>query len=97
MTRKAADKIRAGLEDALAYAEGDKKRGAAHRIKLHDVDAAIVRRKTKLSQSQFAARIGVSVATLKNWEQGHRKPSGPARVLLNMLERNPRLVEETLR
>jgi putative transcriptional regulator len=33
---------------------------------------------------------------LRNWEQGHRKPQGPARVLLALLDRNPRIVEETL-
>jgi putative transcriptional regulator len=38
----------------------------------------------------------VSVATLRNWEQGHRSPTGPARVLLALLDRNPRIVEETL-
>jgi DNA-binding transcriptional regulator YiaG len=41
-------------------------------------------------------RIGVSAATLRNWEQGRRKPEGPARILLALLERNPRIVEETL-
>jgi putative transcriptional regulator len=38
----------------------------------------------------------VSAATLKNWEQGHRKPTGPSLVLLAMLNANPKIVEETL-
>jgi len=38
----------------------------------------------------------VTLSTLRNWEQGHRSPEGPARVLLAMLERNPHVVEETL-
>jgi putative transcriptional regulator len=60
------------------------------------IDVAAIRRKTGLSQPAFAAQIGVPVATIRNWEQGHRSPQGPARVLLALLERNPRIVEETL-
>jgi putative transcriptional regulator len=50
----------------------------------------------RLTQSAFSRRIGVSTATLRNWEQGRRAPDGPARVLLAMLDRNPHVVEETL-
>jgi putative transcriptional regulator len=60
------------------------------------VDVAAIRARTGLSQPASAKRIGVPVATLRNWEQGHRKPQGPARVLLALLDRNPRIVEETL-
>jgi putative transcriptional regulator len=60
------------------------------------IDVAAIRRKTGLSQPAFASRIGVPVATLRNWEQGHRSPQGPARVLLALLDRNPKIVEETL-
>ena len=55
-----------------------------------------VRRKLKLSQREFAQVIGVSVATLRNWEQGRRKPDGPARALLRVAARNPRAVAEAL-
>jgi putative transcriptional regulator len=51
---------------------------------------------TGLSQAAFALRIGVPVATIRNWEQGQRSPQGPARILLALLERNPRIVEEIL-
>ena len=61
-----------------------------------EVDVAAIRKATDLSQDVFASRIGVAVGTLRNWEQGRRRPEGPARVLLALLERNPRLVEETL-
>jgi len=61
------------------------------------IDVRAIRSRTGLSQAAFALRIGVSVATLRNWEQDHRSPTGPARVLLAMLDRNPRIVEETLR
>jgi putative transcriptional regulator len=55
-----------------------------------------VRAKLKASQPEFALMIGVSVATLRNWEQGRRKPDGPALALLRVAARNPRLVAEAL-
>ena len=61
-----------------------------------EIDVAAIRRKTGLSQPAFASRIGVPAGTLRNWEQGHRSPQGPARVLLALLDRNPKIVEETL-
>jgi putative transcriptional regulator len=61
------------------------------------IDVAAVRKKTGLSQAAFARRLGVQVSTIRNWEQGRRRPQGPARILLALLDRNPRIVEETLR
>lgn len=49
-----------------------------------------IRQKTGLSQPRFAALLGVSVRTLQEWEQGRRAPSGAARTLLLIAERNPR-------
>jgi DNA-binding transcriptional regulator YiaG len=60
------------------------------------IDVQAIRKRTGLSQPDFAKSIGVSVATLRNWEQRHRTPTGPARVLLRLLERNPRIVEQSL-
>ena len=50
------------------------------------------RKKTGLSQSQFAALIGVSVRTLQGWEQGRKQPSGAARTLLAIASTNPKAV-----
>jgi putative transcriptional regulator len=49
-----------------------------------------------LSQAAFARCIGVPVGTLRNWEQGRRALQGPDRILLALLDRNPRIVEESL-
>jgi putative transcriptional regulator len=50
-----------------------------------------IRERTKLSQSEFASLIGVSVETLQNWEQDRRRPTGPAAALLSIISREPRL------
>lgn len=49
-----------------------------------------IREKTGLSQSRFAALLGVSVRTLQDWEQGRRAPSGAARTLLLIAHKNPK-------
>ena len=55
---------------------------------------ASIRQKTGLSQSRFAALLGVSVRTLQDWEQGRRAPSGAARTLLMVADRNPHALLE---
>ena len=48
-----------------------------------------VRARTRLTQAQFAARIGVPIETVRNWEQGKRSPRGPARALLKVIDEAP--------
>lgn len=55
-----------------------------------------VRARTKLSQAEFAARIGVPVETVRNWEQGKRSPRGPARALLKIIDKAPQLAFDAL-
>jgi putative transcriptional regulator len=57
-----------------------------------DVDVAALRERFGVSQPKFAAMLGISVGTLRGWEQGRRRPDGPARVLLRVAERNPEAV-----
>jgi len=61
------------------------------------LDVRGVRTKTGLSQDQFAETFGVSVATLRNWEQGRRAPEGAARVLLTVIDRDPTAVMRALK
>ena len=53
-----------------------------------------VRGKLGLSQSKFAALLGISADTLQNWEQGRRTPAGPAKVLLKIAARHPEVLLE---
>ena len=55
-----------------------------------------IRAKLGASQAEFAFMIGVSVATLRNWEQGRRMPEGPALALLRVAARNPKAVVDAL-
>ena len=59
-------------------------------------DVRAIRAKLHKSQDEFALMIGVSVATLRNWEQGRRHPHGPARALLKVAASNPKAVEKAL-
>ena len=64
------------------------KRGEHGRI-INIPSIASIREKTGLSQARFAELLGVSIRTLQDWEQGRRTPSGAARTLLVIAERNP--------
>jgi DNA-binding transcriptional regulator YiaG len=58
-------------------------------------DVTALRRFVRLSQAQFARALGISVHTLRNWEQDRRKPEGPAIALLRIAARHPRLIRES--
>ncbi|MCZ7617608.1 MAG: helix-turn-helix domain-containing protein [Myxococcota bacterium] len=60
-------------------------------------DIAALRRFVGLTQAEFARAIEISVHTLRNWEQGRRKPEGPAIALLRIAARHPRIIRENLR
>ena len=62
----------------------------------HPADVRTVRATLGVSQTEFALMIGVSVATLRNWEQGRRVPDGPALALLRVAAKNPQAVAEAL-
>jgi putative transcriptional regulator len=65
-------------------------RGPAARDAASDaVDVKAVRRSTGLSQANFAELLGIELSTLRNWEQGRRQPTGPARALLRAIRNNP--------
>ncbi len=81
------------MKQAKAIQRGELK--AARTFKFdpkHDV--VKVRGKLGLSQSKFAAVLGISANTLQNWEQGRRSPTGPAKVLLRIARKHPEVLLE---
>ena len=59
-------------------------------------DVRAIRRRLGLSQAAFPRRFGFSVASVRNWEQGHRRPEGAARVLLRVIAREPDAVTRAI-
>ena len=77
----------------ILYGIRELKQGKTGRV-LNVPPVAEIRQKTGLSQSKFAALLGVSVRTLQDWEQGRRAPSGAARTLLLIAHKNPMVLLE---
>jgi putative transcriptional regulator len=85
-----------GALDALAIAEGNAD-PSTYRVHVPDrINVREVRSRTHMSQSEFAARFGIPLPTLRAWEQRQREPEGPARVLLTIIRRDHKTVERLL-
>ena len=90
-------KIIRGLEEALDHAGGNASVARLRVVRVPEhVDVRAIRQRLGMSQGEFARRFGFSVDSLQNWEQGRRFPDGYARVLLRVIEHNPRAVEDAL-
>jgi putative transcriptional regulator len=96
VTKKAFEKIKAGLDNALSIARGEAD-PATYRLHVPEVvDVKATRRALGLSQDAFAARFGFTVAAVREWEQGRRQPERSARVLLKVIAKEPEAVERAL-
>lgn len=93
---KAGKNIIAGLEEALAFAKGDKTKGTLYTFS-DEINVAEIRKKIGLSQPQFAKVFHISLGTLRHWEQGDRKPRGPALILLHIIAKHPETVLDVLK
>lgn len=71
-------------------------RAPAREFFVDDVDVRLIRKATGLSQARFAEVVAVPLGTLRNWEQGRRVPTGPAKVLLKVIDKHPKAVLETV-
>ncbi len=91
---KAFNEINAGLLEAIDHASSKETNVIVHKPKPVDVKA--IRKKAGMTQKQFSDIFGLSVGTLRHWEQGARNPRGPALVLLNVMDQNPKAVLEAL-
>lgn len=96
MTKFGADLIQA-MSEALAHAQGKDVPGIkVHAIDVGAVDAKAIRKKLDLTQDEMATVLGTSPSGYKKWEQGTRQPSGAARTLLRIMDREPDAVLRAL-
>lgn len=89
------DELVKSVKEGGAILRGE--RPAAAEAVFETPDVSAVRHEYGLSQTKFAALLGISVRTLQNWEQGRREPQGPARVLLRVAAKHPRAVLESVK
>jgi len=94
MKKALFDELVSSIKEAGRIHRGEEKPSREFTFDAQDVRA--IRAKLNKSQSEFARLIGVSVATIQNWEQGRRQPEGPARALLVVASKAPRTVEKAL-
>jgi len=96
MTKRAFDKIRDGLEDAIGIARGEAD-PASYRVHVPaEIDVKAIRRRLGMTQEQFAARFGFTVSAVREWEYRRRQPERSARVLLMVIANDPDAVQRAL-
>jgi putative transcriptional regulator len=93
MKKELFDELVASVREGGAILRGEKK--GARTFHFDEPDVRSLRERYGLSQPKFAALLGISVGTLRNWEQGRRKPEGSARVLLRIAAKHPDAVLDT--
>jgi putative transcriptional regulator len=94
MRKAAFEQLLLSVREATESSRGARAAARAYRINAMSVKE--LRGWTKLSQPEFAAMLGVELGTLRNWEQGRREPTGPARALLRAIHNDPENVIRAL-
>ncbi|HRQ63961.1 MAG TPA: helix-turn-helix domain-containing protein [Xanthomonadaceae bacterium] len=94
MNPKLFDELLESVTQMGEIARGE--RAPAREFVVEDVDVRLIRKATGLSQARFAKVVAVPLGTLRNWEQGRRAPTGPAKVLLKVIEKDPKAVLEAV-
>jgi putative transcriptional regulator len=89
------DELVSSIREGGAILRGE--RAAARTIKIDAPNIKKIRSGYKLSQKDFATLLGISIATLRNWEQGRRVPDGPAKILLQVAARHPDVVWDVVK
>ena len=91
MDKQLFDGLVTSLNQALAITKGELEPSRTFTYEIPDIKA--IRKKTGLTQAQFAQKLQISPRTLQNWEQGHRNPTGPAITLMKLLDKQPDLID----
>lgn len=94
MKEELFSELTASLKEGGQILRGEKK--ALRAIPFDRLDIKHIRAKYNLTQEQFAIMLGISVRTLRNWEQGRRVPEGPAMVLLRVADKNPKVILDVI-
>ena len=68
----------------------------SRKFEITPLDVKQIRQGLHKTQREFALMMGISIATLRNWEQGRRRPDGPAKVLLRIAQMNPSAINQAL-
>ena len=95
MKKELFDELLQSVKEAVAIERGDAKPSRSFHVESAS-DVVRVRKRLGVSQKKFATLLGISQDTLQNWEQGRRRPTGPAKVLLKVAARYPRVLLETV-
>jgi putative transcriptional regulator len=96
LTKFGSDLVQ-GLSEALAYLDGKPDADLkVHHVEADRIDPKTIRQKLRLSQDQMARVLGTSTSGYRKWEQGQRQPTGAARTLLRVMEREPEAVLRAL-
>jgi putative transcriptional regulator len=93
MKKELFDELLESVRQAIAIERGEIKPSRTFIVNKRN-EVTSVRARLGLSQNRFAALLGISPSTLKNWEQGRRRPTGAAKVLLKVAKRHPKIVLE---
>ena len=91
MDNQLFDELLASIKEAGAISRGELKPSRTFTYEIPDIKA--IRKKTGLTQAEFAQKLQISPRTLQNWEQGHRNPTGPAITLMKLLDKQPDLID----
>jgi putative transcriptional regulator len=94
MNDKLFEELKSSIKEGGRILKGKKKPG--REFDFENPDPKQIREDLGLSQNKFARMLGISLSTLQNWEQGRRKPEGPAKVLLNVAAKYPDAVLNTV-
>ena len=94
---KLGDELIRSMAQALAHAQGKRTRARVHKFAIGPEEIQKARKRLGLSQDEFADAFGVSVSTLRKWEQGQRAPTGAAKTLFKIIEREPKAVMRALK
>jgi len=94
MKKSEFSKLLESVQQAGEIATGRRRNARVFTVAPSNIKA--LRTQTQLSQPDFAALLGVEVSTLRNWEQGRREPTGPAKALLRAIRNDPKNVLRAL-